>query len=59
MRIDNHEQRKNFVLYSTLAVGFLSFAFLKKGYVRHSVRNTSLYFVGSSYVVCPENFNPF
>jgi hypothetical protein len=47
------------VLYSTLGVSALSMVFLKKGYFRHTIRNTGIYFLASSYLLCPENFNPF
>ena len=59
LRKDNHEERKMMVVYSTLGVAALSFMFFKKGYFRYTTRNTGIYFLASSYILCPENFNPF
>ena len=59
LRSDNLRERQNGIYYATIGVGALSFIVLRKGYIRYTLRNGLLTYIVGSYVVCPENINPF
>ena len=59
VREDNLIQRQNFIKYGSLVFFVGSFAILKKGYIRYSLRNAAFFYGVTSYLICPQNLNPF
>ena len=59
LRPDNERQRQKFVFNSSVAVFLISFSILNRNYFRFSLRNAGLTYAALSYMIYPQNINPF
>ncbi len=59
IRADNYWYRQKLVSYTSFGVLAASYLMNSRGRFRYSLRNAALFYFATSYLVCPENLNPF